>query len=108
MKSAQHTRYVQKRMKQSAGFRRAYERYNRQADLAILVSKMREAAGLSQTQLAAQIGTSQPTIARLEDAEYTGHSLKLLEKIAAACGFALKLHAARKGPKVKLEIPLVA
>ena len=31
-----------------------------------------------------------------EDAEYTGHSLTMLERIAAVCGVALKLHAERK------------
>lgn len=37
-----------------------------------------------QTQLARLIGTSQPTIARLEDADYQGHSLSMLQRIAAA------------------------
>jgi transcriptional regulator with XRE-family HTH domain len=107
MRRDQQTEYVEGRMRRSARFRRAYERYGRRAQLAILVCKMRATAGLSQTQLAERIGTSQPTIARLEDAEYKGHSLRILEKIAAACGFELKLRA-RKGAKVKLEIPLVA
>lgn len=107
MKRDHHRDYIRARMKRNPRFRRAYERYNPQADLAVLVCKMREAAGLSQIQLAERVGTSQPTIARLEDAEYTGHSLKILEKIAAACGFELQLRA-RKGSKVSLEIPLVA
>jgi transcriptional regulator with XRE-family HTH domain len=34
--------------------------------------------------LARLIGTSQPTIARLEDADYEGHSLSMLQRIAAA------------------------
>ncbi len=107
MKRDQHEEYVRNRTARSPRFRRAYENYSRQADLAILVCKMREAAGLSQAQLAERVGTSQPAIARLEDGEYTGHSLKILEKIAAACGFQLRLRA-RRGPKVTLEIPLVA
>lgn len=107
MKRDEHEQYVQKRMARSPRYRRAYARYGRQVDLAILVCKMREGAGLSQAQLAERIGTSQPTIARLEDADYTGHSLKIIEKIAAACGVELKLRA-RKGPKLKLDIPLVA
>jgi ribosome-binding protein aMBF1 (putative translation factor) len=107
MKRDQQSDYIRARMKRNPRFRRAYERYSRQADLAILVCKMREAAGLSQIQLAERVGTSQPTIARLENAEYTGHSLKVLEKIAAACGFELQLRA-RRGGKMSLEIPLVA
>jgi hypothetical protein len=35
-------------------------------------------------------------IARLEDAEYAGCSLTMLERIAAACGVALKLRAEKK------------
>jgi len=45
-------------------------------------------------------------IARLEDAEYTGHSLTMLERIAAVCGIALKLHAEKK-PDFDREVALV-
>jgi hypothetical protein len=45
-------------------------------------------------------------IARLEDAEYTGHSLTMLERIAAVCGIALKLHAEKK-PNFDREVALV-
>ncbi len=106
MKRDQHAEYVAGRMKRSVGFRRAYARYGRQIDLAILVAQMREAAGLSQAELARQIGTAQPVIARMENADYTGHSLKMLEKIADACGVELKLHAQKK-PKLELEVSLV-
>ena len=47
------------------------------------------------TELAKKAGTTQSVIARLEDAEYAGHSLTMLERIAAACGVALKLRAER-------------
>jgi len=45
-------------------------------------------------------------IARLENAEYTGHSLKMLERIATVCGIALKLHAEKK-PHFDREVALV-
>jgi transcriptional regulator with XRE-family HTH domain len=80
-------------MKQSVRYRRAYERSLQQIDLAMLVREMREAARLSQQELAERAGTTQSVIARLEDAEYTGHSLRTLERIAAACGVNLKLRA---------------
>ena len=35
-------------------------------------------------QLAKLIGTKQPVIARLEDADYEGHSLSMLQRIAEA------------------------
>ena len=49
-----------------------------------LLRDARLRAGLSQRELAEGIGTSQPTIARLEDPDYTGHSLTMLRRIATA------------------------
>lgn len=45
---------------------------------------LRTEAGLSQRQLAELIGTTASVICRLEDAEYEGHSLTMLNRIAAA------------------------
>jgi predicted transcriptional regulator len=41
-------------------------------------------AGLSQAQLAKLVGTTQSVISRLEDADYNGHSLNMLSRIAQA------------------------
>ncbi len=41
-------------------------------------------AGLSQRQLAKLVGTTASVICRLEDADYEGHSLAILNRIAAA------------------------
>ena len=46
----------------------------------------RNKAGLSQAELAERIGTRQSVISRLEDADYEGHSLSMLHRIAAALG----------------------
>jgi len=61
------------------------------ADVAQLIHDARARAGLTQRELAELIGTSQPTIARLEDAEYAGHSLGMLRRIAAALHLRLEL-----------------
>lgn len=45
---------------------------------------IRKMAGLTQTELAELIGSKQPVIARLEDADYEGHSLTMLQRIAIA------------------------
>jgi ribosome-binding protein aMBF1 (putative translation factor) len=58
------------------------ESFNSQ--VAQLIYDARTKAGLTQAQLAKLIGTKQPVIARLEDADYEGHSLTMLQKIAAA------------------------
>lgn len=65
------------------------------AEIASLVYNARTQAGLTQAKLARLVGTSQPAIARLEDADYRGHSLNMLRKIAAALGRRLEV---RLGP----------
>ncbi len=52
--------------------------------IARLIFDYREDAGLTQKQLAEMIGTTQSVISRLEDADYEGHSLTMLNKIAQA------------------------
>src|SRR5438128_771059 len=54
------------------------------AEVARLIYDARSAAGLTQEELADRIGTKQPVIARLEDADYDGHSLSMLQRIASA------------------------
>lgn len=54
------------------------------AQVAQLVHDARIAAGLTQKELAERVGTTQSVIARLEDADYRGHSLTMLQRIAAA------------------------
>ena len=45
---------------------------------------LRMKAGLSQRELAKLVGTSASAICRLEDADYEGHSLAMLNRIAEA------------------------
>ena len=54
------------------------------AEVARLIYKVRKTAGLTQAELAELIGSKQPVIARLEDADYEGHSLTMLQRIAIA------------------------
>ena len=53
-------------------------------EIARKIQKLRAAAGLTQTQLAKLVGTTASVICRLEDAEYEGHSLAMLRRIAGA------------------------
>lgn len=48
------------------------------------IYQARQNAGLTQTQLAELVGTTQSVISDLEDAEYQGHSLAMLRRVAAA------------------------
>ncbi len=53
-------------------------------DIAFQIRDLREQAGLTQKQLAELVGTKQSNIARIEDADYTGYTLKTLEKVTKA------------------------
>ena len=54
------------------------------AEVAQLIHDVRTKAKLTQKQLAEVVGTTQSVIARLEDADYEGHSLSMLQRIATA------------------------
>jgi len=75
-----HRRYVTGDPEREAALE--IERVN--AEVAQLVYDARTEAKLSQTELARLIGTSQSVISRLEDADYQGHSLTMLARIASA------------------------
>jgi DNA-binding XRE family transcriptional regulator len=75
-----HRRYFEGRPKRLAELED--ERAN--AEVARKVYDLRERAGLTQRQLAELVGTTPSVISRLEDADYGGHSLSMLRRIAAA------------------------
>ncbi len=60
------------------------EQFSRQIKLAELIYAARKQAGLTQAQLAEAVGTKQQVISLLESADYEGHSLSMLERIAKA------------------------
>ena len=53
-------------------------------EVARKIYQLRTQAGLSQRELAKLVGTTASVICRLEDADYEGHSLPMLRRIAAA------------------------
>jgi len=71
--------------------REAAERAFEDALFGMLIYNARTAAGLSQTQLARLIDSDQAVISRLEDADYEGHSLTMLRRIAHALGKKLEI-----------------
>jgi predicted transcriptional regulator len=52
--------------------------------VARMIYDARTKAGMTQKELARLVGTTQSVIARLEDADYQGHSLSMLSRIARA------------------------
>jgi ribosome-binding protein aMBF1 (putative translation factor) len=76
---------------ESAELRRLTEEARVNAAVAQLIYEARNKAGLSQAELADRIGTRQSVISRLEDADYEGHSLSMLQRIAAALGLSVEI-----------------
>jgi hypothetical protein len=62
------------------------EEVRAEAEVARTIYRLRSGAKLTQQALAERVGTTPSVISRLEDADYTGHSLAMLRRIAAALG----------------------
>jgi ribosome-binding protein aMBF1 (putative translation factor) len=90
-----HTKDALKILQKVTGNNEAVKAGIAQAKVNLEVAQMiydaRTKAGLSQSELAELIGSKQPVIARLEDADYEGHSLTMLQRIAAALEQRLEL-----------------
>ena len=65
---------------------RAYEEALADAEVGQMVHDLRVAEGLTQGELARRIGTTASAISRVESADYRGHSLAMLRRIAGAVG----------------------
>ena len=63
---------------------REYEKEVLNAEIARKMYQLRTKAGLSQRELARRVGTTASAICRLEDADYEGHSLFMLKRVASA------------------------
>ena len=75
-----HRRYYEGRPERIA----ALDHARTNDDVARKIASLRIEIGLSQRQLAKLVGTTASVICRLEDADYKGHSLAMLHRIAAA------------------------
>jgi DNA-binding XRE family transcriptional regulator len=66
-------------------------------EIAQKIYELRTKAHLTQSELAHRIGTRQSVISRLEDADYDGYTLKILDKIAEAVNCHLKVEFVPQG-----------
>jgi ribosome-binding protein aMBF1 (putative translation factor) len=87
-------RMIEKALRIDPTLREELDRAGQAWDIAFQIYDLRQAARLTQKQLAELVGTKQSNIARIEDADYTGYTFKTLEKVAKAL-------------KAKLEIRIV-
>lgn len=79
--------------------RKSYEKALKDAEIASRIYELRQQAGLTQKQLAELIGTKQPVISRLEEADYNGYSLEMLNRIATALHCRLEVNIIPKKKK---------
>ena len=89
-----HRRYV----KNDPDRKAALEAEHVNADVAQMIYDLRTDAGLSQKELAELVGTTQSVVSRLEDADYGGHSLSMLKRIAKALNRRLTVHMTAREP----------
>ena len=66
------------------------ERVN--ADIARQIYAMRQEAHLTQSELAGLVETTASVVSRLEDADYEGHSLSMLRRVAPALHRRVEVH----------------
>jgi transcriptional regulator with XRE-family HTH domain len=81
-------REIRDRRLRSEAARTGYERARRTFELGDRVRRLRETKGMSQSELARRIGSTQPAVARLE-AGGVAPKVETLERIAAALGMEL-------------------
>ena len=91
-----HWRYI----KDDPNRKAALEAERVNAEVARMIYELRCDAGMNQKELADLIGTTQSVISRLEDADYEGHSLSMLNRIAKALNQKLTVVMTGKDPEI--------
>lgn len=84
-KQTDFDRYLERKRSDPA-FATKFDAANQAWDIALQLAALRRARGLTQQQVAELLGTKQQAIARLEDPDYTGHSLSMVRRYAEALG----------------------
>lgn len=90
---------IEKILKEDPSFAEKLDRAGQAWDIAFQIIALREKAGLTQKQLADLVGTKQSNIARLESADYTGYTLKTLEKVTRALRSRLEIRIVSSGTR---------
>jgi UDP-N-acetylglucosamine 1-carboxyvinyltransferase len=81
MKTKSFDKFLKKKLKKKS-LKKHFESARSLLEVALTISKARDAAGLSQSQLASRLGTTQSVISRIESGNQN-LSLDMLSKIAA-------------------------
>ena len=95
-----HRRYYEGRPERLA----ALEEARANDSVARKIAALRLEAGLSQRQLAKLVGTTASVICRLECADYEGHSLAMLNRIAAAVNQRVEIRFVQAGRRLHAKL----
>lgn len=75
---------LSRRMTEDPAFASEYREARARASLGLKIARLRSARGLSQTQLASRLQTTQSVVSRIESPDYTGHKIETLRRVADA------------------------
>ena len=90
MKKTNFDTYLEEQL-QDPAFAERFRQAGEAWDVALQLAALRQAAGLSQKDLARKLRTSQQQISRLESPAYEGHSLSMLRRVAKALNAELRV-----------------
>ena len=96
--------YLEEQLKDQ-GLAERFKKAGEAWDVALQLTSLRKASGLSQKELAERVGTSQQQISRLESPSYEGHSLSMLRRVAEVLGASIHVEIQ---PKQSRKLPIVA
>lgn len=88
-KALDFQQYLKKELKDPV-FRKHYEEYGKQLEIAYQILQLRKTQGLSQVQLAQKLGTTQSNVARMETGQQN-FTAATLQRIASAFRRELKI-----------------
>src|SRR5512136_274495 len=88
-------RYLEQQLK-DPDFAERFKKAGEAWDVALQLTSLRKASGLSQKELAERVGTSQQQISRLESPSYEGHSLSMLRRVVQVLGATIHVHIQTK------------
>lgn len=91
-KTRDATKILNRQFGNDADRRAEIDQIKADMEVGTLIYNARKAAGLTQQQLAQRVGTTQSVISDLESADYEGHSMPMLRRIAAALGMSVQVN----------------
>ena len=89
LKAVDFQEYLAKQLKDPE-FKKYYDEYGRQLEIAYQILQLRKRKKMSQAELAKKIGTKQSNVARMETGQQN-FTIEMLQKIASVFGCNLKV-----------------